>query len=107
MSIQGARGTAERILAWLLWLITAVGGFIEIYLFRQVVIEVYLAFSNDTAPLDLIGIVTILIAAFVWLGYVIFSAEHLARLAGKPVSWTMFTWAGAIELLILILYFVV
>lgn len=96
-----------KILGWLLWLVTIVLGLVEIYFFRQVVLEIYMRFSMATAPADLLGYVVVFLGALVWLAYVIVSMEHLWKTSGRAISWSLFSWAIAIELLILILYFVV
>lgn len=94
-------------LSWLLWLVTSAVGFVEIYLFRQIVVEIYMNFSTQRAPINAIGWGVLLITSMIWLGYAIGMFEYLRARKGRPMNWSPFAWAASIELLILILYFAV
>ncbi len=107
-------GGPKRLAAWvtgvivfILWLATAVLGLVEVGLSREIVWGIYARFSTEPDPANLLGQGMIFLTALLWLAYVFGTGEYHWKNAGKPGSWTVLTWAVAIELLILILYFVV
>ncbi|GAP05756.1 MAG TPA: hypothetical protein DEQ80_05515 [Anaerolinea thermolimosa] len=114
MSQQGPSGRRSRwvrglliLLGAITWLFTAGLGLVEIYLSRQMVVRIWGRFSTDVPMATLAGHVMVVIMALAWLTYVIFAGEiGLKRIASNG-GWTIFAWAVAIELLILILYFLV
>jgi hypothetical protein len=96
-----------KVLAFIVWLASAAFGLVTIYLARQTSVIIYGRFSKDVATATVIGNTVTIIAALVWIGYVIMSGERSLRKIGEGGSWAAFAWAVAIELLIVILYFVV
>jgi len=108
---QGRMGNAMKwpmkVLAFIVWLATSAFGLFTIYLARQTSVIIYGRFSKDIATATVIGNVVTLIAAIAWLGYVIVSGERSLRKIGEGGSWAVFAWAVAIELLVVILYYVV
>jgi len=56
---------------------------------------------------NFIGDLAAILTAVLCLGFIIFSMEYHRKHVGQASSWTLFGWTIAIELLILILYFVV
>jgi hypothetical protein len=89
------------------WLFTAGLGLVEIYLSRQMVVRIWGRFSTDVPTATLAGHVMVVIMALVWLTYVIIAGEVGLKRIANDGGWTIFAWAVAIELLILILYFLV
>jgi hypothetical protein len=104
---RGIRKWAVSILVVVLWIATMVLGLVEIYLLRQTSIRVYAHFSTNGYTAILIANVIVFIAAISWLVFAVGSGEYHLKKAGQPGSWTLFAWSIAIEMLILILYFVV
>lgn len=101
------RAWAAGVVVFLLWLITSALGLVEVGLSREIAYGIYLRFAGDAAVGIMIGQFTLVLMALLWLAYVFGSGEYHWRHAGQPGSWTILIWAVAIELLILILYFVV
>lgn len=95
------------VVGFLVWLGTGAIGLVEIFLARQTVVRIYGHYSNDVNVGTLVGNVTVVVSAVIWLAYVVMAGETAMRRLNKRESWTMFAWAFAIELLILILYFIV
>jgi hypothetical protein len=98
---------AMKVLAFIVWLGTSAFGLWAIYLARQTSVAIYGRFSKDISTGTVIGNTVTIFAAIAWLGYVIVSGERSLRKIGEGGSWAIFAWAVAIELLILILYYVV
>lgn len=114
MSQQGPGGRGSRWIRGLLtllgviaWVFTAGLGLVEIYLSRQMVVRIWGRFSSDVPTATLAGHVMVVIMALVWLTYVIFAGEVGLKRVASNGGWSLFAWAVAIELLILILYFLV
>lgn len=108
--IQSPKGIMKwlyAILAILLWLATAVFGLVEIPMLRDIVTAVFMNLVADRAVLALITYILIPIAGLGWLVYTIGTAEVHLKAPGGPRSWPILAWAIAIELLILILYYIV
>lgn len=98
---------AWRVLAFLLWLFTVVFGLACIDFSREIALRIYAEFSLAPGPAALINWAIFFILGICWLGYAIGAGEYYWKNVGESGSWTVFAWAVAIELLILILYFVV
>lgn len=95
-----------RVLAFLVWAATSVFGLVEIYFGRQTFVRIYSQFSSDINVITLLGNVVVIILGLVWLGYVIVAGEINLRRIETGKGWSLFAWAVAIELLVLILYLV-
>ena len=96
-----------RILVFSLWLITAGFGMFAIFLSSEIALGIYARFSISAGPAALIHNIVIIVMSLIWIAYTFGSGEYHWKKAGSHASWTLLAWAIAIELLILILYFVV
>lgn len=94
-------------LAFIVWLFTAGLGLVEIYLARQTLVRIWGRFSDNIYAATVAGHVLVVILALVWIAYVIMGGEVGLRKVGRQGGWSIFAWAFAIEMLILILYFIV
>jgi hypothetical protein len=101
------KGIAYKLAALILWLVTAALGLVEVYLLRQTVMRLHARFVTNTPVTMMLGQVVPVIAGFIWMFFAIGSAEYHLKKVGTSGSWKFFAWTVAIELLILILYFVV
>jgi hypothetical protein len=96
-----------NVAVFVMWLATSALGLVIVGLSREIVYGIYARFAGDVTVANMIGQIVLFLLALVWLAYTFGSAEYHWRNAGKPGSWTLIAWATAIELLLLILYFVV
>ncbi len=78
-------------------------GLVEIYLARQTAVGIFARFSNELPTATLIGNIVVIVFAIAWLAYVIIAGETALKNVDSRKSWTLFAWAFAIELLVLIL----
>jgi hypothetical protein len=101
------KGWVSGVVVFILWAATAVLGFVEILFLRTIALSIYAHFGNRVNIGILIGDVVAIIAALLWIALAIGGAEYHYKKVGQPGSWTLIGWTVAIELLILILYFVV
>ena len=93
------------ILAVVLWLVSFVLGLQAIYGLAQIIglIQVRLGGSVKGAALSSYGLVFFLALGF--LVFIIASTEYHMKRVGKPESWRLFGWTIAVELSLLILYY--
>jgi hypothetical protein len=94
-------------LGFIIWLASAALGLWDIYLGRQTAVRLIGRFSTDLPMATLAGNIIILVLAVTWLWYVIYGGEVNLKRMGHRTGWTFFAWGVAVELLILILYFLV
>jgi hypothetical protein len=96
------------VLAIALWLVSAAAGLVEIYLSSEIVINLYVRFGGRGYAEAMLARQWVVFAlAIVYLAFVIATGEYHRTRVGQKGSWRLFAWTFAIELLILILYFVV
>lgn len=100
------RHLATSILAVVLWLVTFALGLQGIYFLIQIIalIRVRLGGSIQEATTSSLGLVFILGIAF--LIFIIASTEYHIKRVGKPESWRLFGWTIAVELSLLVLYYI-
>lgn len=93
------------ILAVVLWLVSFVLGLQSIYSLAQIIglIQVRLGGSVEGAAMTSYGLVLFLALGF--LVFIIASTEYHLKRVGKPESWRLFGWTIAVELSLLILYY--
>ena len=90
-----------------MWLATSALGLVLVGLSREIVYGIYARFASDASVANMLGQIVLFLLALVWLAYTFGTAEYHWRNAGKTGSWMVIAWATAIELLLLILYFVI
>lgn len=100
------RRVATSILAVVLWLVSFALGLQGIYFLTQIIalIRVRLGGSVDEATTASLGWVFIL--GLLFLIFIIASTEYHLKRVGKPESWRLFGWTIAVELSLLVLYYI-
>jgi hypothetical protein len=98
------------ILTFVLWIVTAALGLVEIWIVRHMTLRVYarffadeVAFGNDYWSSVNIGNWLVFILAVVWIALVIGGGEYHVKYVGKPKSWRLFARTIAVQLSILVL----
>jgi hypothetical protein len=95
--------------AFLLWLVTAVVGLIEIYIVREMLLRLAARIWGTQANRQAYGIAVSIgngatfILAVLWIAVVIGGGEYHVKHLGKRKSWRLFARTIAVELAILIL----
>lgn len=103
-SSGSARRTPVYILTALLWLATSAIGLSAIYYLHAASILIYDALGGNEYRVGvLIGQVTVLVGALLWIASVIVSGEFHLKHAGERKSWVIIAWMLGIELTIVIL----
>jgi len=97
------RRIATGALALTLWLATAVLGFWEIYLVREMLFRIYARFGSDYWSAVNLGKWVVVVLGAVWLAFVVGGGEHHRRRVGQRSSWSLFGWTIGVEVAILIL----
>jgi hypothetical protein len=97
------------VLAFILWLGTAVLGIYEIYLIREMLFCVYARFaSGPSTAIDYwgglaLGNSALIPLSIVWIALVMGGGEYHFKRVGQRSSWKLFGWTIAVELFILVL----
>jgi len=94
-----------RILAFILWVVTVILGIVDIYFAREIFFALYARFSTEARPAAAIGDVIIVVAALIYLGFVVMTSEYHLKNVGKHESWDVFTRTLVVELAIPFLAF--
>jgi hypothetical protein len=104
-----SRLVLSYVLAFILWVGTAILGIYEIYLIREMIFAIYARFAGGAgsgtdywAALAL-GNVALLPLSIGWIALVMGGGEYHFKRVGQRSSWRLFGWTIAGELLILIL----
>jgi hypothetical protein len=102
-STEGRFGQAPVYIAVaLLWLVTAVLGLAAVYYLHELAVLFYgLFIGKDYYTAVLIGQVSAIIGALIWLGSIIGSGEFHLKHAGQKKSWQIIAWMLAVEILII------
>jgi hypothetical protein len=106
MSEQSStRQFGSAVLAIILWLITFGLGLQSIYIIKELyfLINGLLGGNIQQAESIALGLVFVLSVAF--LVFIIASTEYHFKRVGRPESWRLFGWTLAVELSLLIIYY--
>jgi hypothetical protein len=90
------------ILATLLWLSTAVLGFLNLVAVRDIALIALIKLGSSPQEADFFTILAVMAAVIGFIVLVIGGAEYHFKNIGHPSSWKVFIWTLAIQLLILI-----
>ena len=98
-------------LAVLLWAITLVVGFLDIYVSQFITISIYVQFfsgnatsvtASDIATTNTLRIVTVLIAAVLYLIFLVATSEYHFKHLAQPSSWRLLGRTIAVELFFIV-----
>ena len=109
-SKKGAPGADKwplTVLGLVVWIATAAFGLYAIYMGRQLIVRLVLALTNDLPTGTLVGTISVVVFALVWLWYVIIGGELGLKRIHQGKGWMHFVGGAVVELLIWLLYVVV
>jgi len=101
------RQIASNVLAIVLWLVSFGLGLEGIYILTQILSLIYVSLGGS---IDAAERALLVLAFFLALGFLVFiiaSTEYHLKRVGKPESWRLFGWTIAVELSLLILYYII
>ena len=104
--LQGKQ-IAYGALAFVLWLVTFALGLECIYISKEMFILIYTALGGSAVLAERYALALILILALVTLVFIISTAEYHRKHFGKPESWRLFARSLAVELSIIVLYYII
>jgi hypothetical protein len=88
------------ILTLILWLGTAIIGFLNILVLRDIALILSADAGRSAAEAGTTAIFTVIIAAIAFIIMVIGGAEYHYRMLGQPNSWKVFLWTIIFQLLV-------
>ena len=95
------------VIGLVVWIATAAFGLYAIYMGRQLIVRLVLSLSNDLSTATLVGTISVVVLALVWLWYVIVGGEVGLKRIHQREGWMHFAGGAVVELLIWLLYVVV
>jgi hypothetical protein len=100
-----ARKIASSLLAIVLWLISAGLGLQAIYTVKEIFYLIYVSLGGSIQRAERFVPVLVFFLALGFLVFIIGTTEYHLKRVGRPESWRLFGWTIAVELSLLILYY--
>jgi hypothetical protein len=99
------RKIASSLLAIVLWLISAGLGLQAIYTVKEIFYLIYVSLGGSIQRAERFVPVLVFFLALGFLVFIIGTTEYHLKRVGRPESWRLFGWTIAVELSLLILYY--
>ena len=93
-------------LAFVLWLFTAVLGLEAIYIVKELFYLIYVTLGGGVEQAEAYVPALVFVLALFYLVFIIWTTEYHIKRVGRPESWRLFGWSLAVELSLLILYYI-
>ena len=100
------RQIASWVMAAVLWLITAVLGLEGIYLAKEIFYLIYVSLGGSVARAETFVPVLVFFLALAYLVFIIGTTEYHLKRVGQARSWRLFGWTLAVEVSLVILYYI-
>jgi hypothetical protein len=101
-----SRQIASSALAIVLWLVTAGLGLQAIYTVKEIFYLIYVGLGGSVQRAERFVPALVFFLALGFLVFIIASTEYHLKRVGRPESWRLFGWTIAVELSLLILYYI-
>jgi hypothetical protein len=101
-----SRRIVSTVLAILLWMISFVLGLNAIYLLLQIFYLVYGALGGSLTAAERFAPVLIFLLGVGFLIFIIATSEYHRKHVGARESWRLFTWTIAVEISLVLLYYI-
>ena len=96
----------SNLVAIVLWLITFGLGLNAIYVLLQIFYLVYGALGGSLIQAERFGLGLIFLLALAFLIFIIATAEYHRKRVGTRQSWRLFAWTIAVEIAILLIFYI-
>jgi len=100
------RPIGSTILAIVLWLVSFGLALQSIYIIKEIVYLITVRLGGSVRQAENFLPTLIFILALLVMAFIIGSTEYHMKRVGKPESWRLFGWTIAVELSLLILYYI-
>ncbi|MCI0551679.1 MAG: hypothetical protein L0287_12045 [Anaerolineae bacterium] len=105
MNVQPKTRLASSGLAVVLWIFSALLGLQSIYYIKELFYLIYVSLGGGIAQAEQFVPGLVFILAVVYLIFIIGATEYHIKRVGRPESWRLFGWTIAVEVSLLILYY--
>ena len=105
MDVQPKTSISSSVLAVVLWIISAVLGLQSIYYIKELFYLIYVSLGGGIPQAERFVPALVFILALLYLVFIVATTEYHIKRVGRPESWRLFGWTIAVELSILILYY--
>lgn len=106
MNLQPKTKFTSSALAVVLWIISAVLGLQSIYLIKEIFYLIYVSLGGNVKRAETFVPALVFVLALVYLVFIVGTTEYHMKRAGRPESWRLFGWTIAVEVSLLILYYI-
>lgn len=105
----------SKVLAVLVWIVTLVGGLLDIYVSQFIIISIYARFflggvgrasAMDVAMTDALRISIVLVFAVCFVIFLVASTEYHFKHFGQPKSWRILGITVGVQLLIIAIAYI-
>jgi hypothetical protein len=93
-------------LAFVLWLGTVVLALQTIYIVKELFYLIYVLLGGVAAQAERFVPGLVFVLALACLVFVVWTTEYHLKRVGRPESWRLFGWTIAVEVSLLILYYI-
>ena len=100
-----ARQITAFVITGLLWLVTAILGLEAIYLAKEIFYLIYVSLGGSVARAETFVPVLVFFLALLYLVFIISTTEYHRKRVGTRESWRLFGWTIAVEISLIILYY--
>ena len=100
------RQIGRNALAFILWLFTVVLGLEAIYIAKELFYLIYVSLGGSIQRAETFVPVLVFFLALAYLAFVILTTEYHLKKVGRSESWRLFGWSLAVEVSLLILYYI-
>lgn len=100
------RKIASSALAVVLWLITFGLGLEAIYVTKNLFSLIFLSLGGSLALIETVTLWLMPILGLLFLVFIIGTTEYHRQRIGQPASWRLFGWSLAVEVSIVLVYYI-
>ncbi len=101
-----ARQLLFGLLAFVLWLVTFGLGLECMYVLREIFYLVFVSMGGSLVKAERFSLAVVFVLGLAFLVFFIATAEYHRKRLGTRESWKLFAWSIAIELSIIVLYYI-
>ena len=102
----GAQQIGYAVLAIVLWLLTFVLGLNCIYLIKEIFYLIFSSLGGNMSIAEQYALGLVLLLGLAFTVFIIGTAEYHRKHVGTRQSWRWFTWSLAVEVSIMVLYYI-
>jgi hypothetical protein len=101
------RQIASAVIATVLWVVTAGLGLEAIYIGKELFYLIYLRLGGSIDPAERYALLLVFFLGLVYLVFIVSTTEYHRKRIGRPESWRLFGLTLAVEVSLVVLYYLI